>query len=44
MTGFQEWLLKHDEKLKTYTNQEIYNLATACGFGREEILKGVPNV
>lgn len=37
LTDFQHWLLRFDDKFKTYSNQEIAELAIACGHDRREV-------
>lgn len=37
MTEFQKWLEAHKDKFLAYSNQEISELALACGFDRKEV-------
>jgi hypothetical protein len=39
MTDFQKWLLRNQDRFKTYSLAEIAELAVACGFPREEIVQ-----
>lgn len=32
MDEFVDWLLEHEERFKTYSTQEIKDIAIACGF------------
>ncbi len=39
MTEFEKWLNTHSDKFTTYSYHEIYELAVACGFDQQEVLR-----